>query len=204
MITTPQPPDHVPTRRKITKPGPEWLPYNTGARDWKYNNNYVESDDIYRHSKWLAFMERRLKLAKRLLNPSDSVLIVTIDEKEYLPLGLLLEQTFPEAAIQMVSTVINPAGQAGQGSFGRNDEYIYFVMLGNAAPRRVRLSREWVSSKGRTHTGTARWDLLRRSGSDDSRPRTDRVASIPFMSILRARVSTPLESPYPEPCPLPP
>ena len=39
-------------------------PYNTGARDWKYNNNYVEGDDLYRHSKWLAFMERRLKIAK--------------------------------------------------------------------------------------------------------------------------------------------
>src|SRR5699024_853559 len=59
-------------------------PYNTGAKDWKYNNNYVESDDDYRHSKWLAFMERRLKIARELLNPEDSVLIVTIDEKEYL------------------------------------------------------------------------------------------------------------------------
>ena len=63
-------------------------PYNTGARDWKYSNHYVESDDLYRHSKWLAFMERRLLLAKELLNPDDSVLIVTIDEKEYLRLGL--------------------------------------------------------------------------------------------------------------------
>ena len=35
-------------------------PYNTGAKDWKYNNDYVEGDDLYRHSKWLAFMERRL------------------------------------------------------------------------------------------------------------------------------------------------
>ena len=34
-------------------------PYNTGARDWKYNNNYVEGEDLYRHSKWLAFMERQ-------------------------------------------------------------------------------------------------------------------------------------------------
>jgi len=63
-------------------------PYNTGARDWKYNNDYVDSDDAYRHSKWLAMMERRLKLAKRLLNPESSVLIVTIDEKEHLRLGL--------------------------------------------------------------------------------------------------------------------
>ena len=59
-------------------------PYNTGARDWKYNNNYVDNDDAYRHSKWLAMMERRLKLAKRLLNPAASALIVTVDEKEYL------------------------------------------------------------------------------------------------------------------------
>jgi adenine-specific DNA-methyltransferase len=46
-------------------------PYNTGAKDWKYNNDYVESDDLYRHCKWLAFMERRLLLAKELLKPED-------------------------------------------------------------------------------------------------------------------------------------
>jgi len=65
-------------------------PYNTGAKDWKYNNDYVEGDDLYRHSKWLAMMERRLLVAKELLNPADSVLIVTIDEKEYLRLGMLI------------------------------------------------------------------------------------------------------------------
>lgn len=139
-------------------------PYNTGARDWKYNNDYVEGDDLYRHSKWLAFMERRLKLAKRLLKPANAVLIVSIDEKEYLRLGLLLEQTFPEADIQMVSSQINPAASARMGSFGRVDEYIYFVRLGGAVAQRVALSREWVSSKGRTHTGAPRWDMLRRSG----------------------------------------
>ncbi len=80
-------------------------PYNTGARDWKYDNNYVDDTDAYRHSKWLAFMERRLLLARELLNPERSVLICAIDEKEYLRLGLLLEQTFPEALIQMVSTL---------------------------------------------------------------------------------------------------
>ena len=69
-------------------------PYNTGARDWKYNNDYIDANDGWRHSKWLAFMQRRLRLAKRLLNPEGSVLIVTIDEKEYLRLGLLLEELF--------------------------------------------------------------------------------------------------------------
>ena len=107
-------------------------PYNTGAKDWKYNNDYVEGDDLYRHSKWLAMMERRLLLAKELLNPADSVLIVTIDEKEYLRLGLLLEQTFPEAGIQMISNVINRAGSPRTGRFSRVDEYIYYVFFGES------------------------------------------------------------------------
>jgi adenine-specific DNA-methyltransferase len=109
-------------------------PYNTGAKDWKYNNDYVEGEDLYRHSKWLAMMERRLLIAKALLNPADSVLIVTIDEKEYLRLGLLLEQLFPEARIQMISSVINPKGAARGSAFGRTDEYLFFAMFGAAAP----------------------------------------------------------------------
>ena len=144
-------------------------PYNTGARDWKYNNDYVDNNDQYRHSKWLSMMEKRLKIAKRLLNPADSVMIVTIDEKEYLHLGCLLEEIFPEARIQMVSSMINPANVARAGEFGRSGEYLFFVMLGEASPQRVRLPREWVSSKGRTHTGNIRWDLLKRSGTNAER-----------------------------------
>lgn len=144
-------------------------PYNTGSRDWKYNNDYVEGDDLYRHSKWLAFMERRLKLAKRLLKPEDSILIVTIDEKECLRLGLLLEQTFPEARIQMISSLINPASMPRQSMFGRSDEYIFFVFLGAAAPERMALSSEWVSTKGRTFKGEVRWDLVMQSGPASQR-----------------------------------
>lgn len=144
-------------------------PYNTGARDWKYNNDYVDGNDTYRHSKWLSMMEKRLKLAKHLLNPVDSVMIVTIDEKEYLHLGCLLEEIFPEARIQMVSSMINPANVARAGEFGRSGEYLFFVMLGEASPQRVRLPREWFSSKGRTHTGNIRWDLLKRSGTNAER-----------------------------------
>ena len=144
-------------------------PYNTGNPDWKYNNRYVDKNDSWRHSKWLSMMQKRLKLAQRLLNPKESVLIVTIDEKEYLPLGMLLEDVFRGCNIQMVSTLINPANVPRPGSFGRNDEYIFFVMSGSAAPQRIRLGREWVSAKGRTHTGNIRWDLLRRSGPGSSR-----------------------------------
>ena len=144
-------------------------PYNSGARDWKYDNNYVDDADNYRHSKWLAMMERRLLLAKELLNPNDSVLIVTIDEKEYLRLGLLLEQTFPQALIQMISANVNPANVARKGAFGRSDEYVFFVMIGSAAPQRIVLGADWVSTRGRTFTGSVRWDLLRRSGTNAKR-----------------------------------
>ena len=108
-------------------------PYNTGARDWKYNNDYVDSNDAYRHSKWLSMMKKRLKLAKRLLNPEDSVLIVTIDEKEYLHLGCLLEEMFSEANIQMVTSVINHSGVARLGQFYRAEEYLFYVFFGNDA-----------------------------------------------------------------------
>lgn len=107
-------------------------PYNTGAKDWKYNNDYVEGDDQYRHSKWLAMMERRLLVAKELLNPENSALLVTIDEKEYLRLGLLLEQLFPEADIQMVTAVINRAGSQRAGRFSRVEEYIFYLFFGEA------------------------------------------------------------------------
>ena len=106
-------------------------PYNTGARDWKYNNDYVDGNDAYRHSKWLSFMEKRLRIAKKLLNPNDSVLIVTIDEKEYLHLGCLLEELFPDARMQMVSTIIKPEGTQRRNEFSRTNEFIYFIMFGN-------------------------------------------------------------------------
>jgi len=140
-------------------------PYNTGAKDWKYNNDYVEGDDLYRHSKWLAFMERRLLLAKELLNSDDSVLIVTIDEKEYLRLGLLLEQTFPEARIQMISSVINPKGAARASAFGRTDEYLFFIMQGNAGPQPLPLNSEWKIVEDR-RAQSLRWAELLRSGTN--------------------------------------
>lgn len=107
-------------------------PYNNRSRDWKYNNDFVDRDDIYRHSKWLAMMERRLKLAKRLLNPDDSALIVSIDEKEVHRLGLLLQQIFLAARIQLVTSVISAKGVVRVGQFSRVEENIFFVTIGDA------------------------------------------------------------------------
>jgi len=138
-------------------------PYNTGAKDWKYNNDYMDGSDAYRHSKWLSFMEKRLELAKRLLNPEDSILIVTIDEKEYMHLGCLLEEIFPEAQIQMISDVINRHGVARGAEFSRTNEFIYFLRLGSASVNKKKINSDKTD---------VRWPGLRRGGSNCLR--TDR------------------------------
>lgn len=128
-------------------------PYNSGAKDWKYNNDYVEESDAYRHSKWLSMMEKRLKIAKKLLNPLNSVLIVTIDEREYLHLGCLLEEVFSEANMQMVSISINPSGAIRKNLFARADEYAFILLFGNAAV---------IQPEGDGDETEVRWWYLRR------------------------------------------
>ncbi|UKK57818.1 site-specific DNA-methyltransferase [Prevotella communis] len=148
-------------------------PYNTGDKSWKYNNNYVDSSDSFRHSKWLSMMKKRLVLAKKLLNPKDSVLIVTIDEKEYIHLGSLLEDMFPEANIQMISILIAQKGVARGNSFYRVNEYIYFVQLGESSVHPLDLNEQWAL--GKNDSAAAKgivWSQLRRSGTNDLR--TDR------------------------------
>lgn len=143
-------------------------PYNTGAKDWKYNNDYVEGDDLYRHSKWLAMMERRLLLAKELLNPDDSVLIVTIDEKERHRLGLLLEQVFPQSNAQVITSVINPKGASLGRDFARVDEQIfvlYFGTAGVAAEVRDMLD----DSKNVGAATSVKWSSLIRGGAQGIR-----------------------------------
>lgn len=140
-------------------------PYNTGDKAWKYNNDYVDKDDRYRHSKWLAMMDRRLRLAKELLNPDESVLIVTIDEKEYLRLGLLLEELFPEAKIQMISSVISPGGVSREIEFTRVNEFIFFVMLGNAVPAKTTSDLLFTPHRNSSKNRSPIWRGLLRGGS---------------------------------------
>lgn len=101
-------------------------PFNTGAKNWKYNNNYVDINDSFRHSKWLSFMERRLKLAKSLLK-RDGVLICAIDENELWHLGPLLEEIFFRHEIHLITIVHNPRGVQGK-NFSYINEFAYFVL----------------------------------------------------------------------------
>lgn len=143
-------------------------PYNTGAKDWKYNNDYVDSEDMYRHSKWLAFMERRLKLAKELLNPNESVMLVTIDEKEVHRLALLISQIFVSERTQMITTVTNQRGVSRGQEFARVDEYMLAVFVGEAQVSQGSddfLTSKETESKQRIDV----WNRLMRRGTDSLR-----------------------------------
>lgn len=160
-------------------------PYNTGAKDWKYNNNYVDGSDSYRHSKWLSMMEKRLKLAKKLLNPVDSVLIVTIDEKEYLHLGCLLEEIFSDGRIQMVSSVISSQGSTRDGLFSRADEYIFFVFMGSAE---VTKSNDDMLNEGQSATKSQLWFQFVRTGKGNLRENSKNLFYPVYIDATKGKI----------------
>ena len=127
-------------------------PYNTGAKNWKYNNDYVDKDDEYRHSKWLSFMRHRLTLAKELLR-EDGVLICAIDENEQAHLGVLIEQIFPAHEQHMITIVHNPRGVQGT-NFSYTHEYAIFVVPKNLKTIGDRIiEEEGVSWRGLRDNG---------------------------------------------------
>lgn len=99
-------------------------PYNTGAKDWKYNNNFVDNNDSYRHSKWISMMSKRLILAKNLLS-SNGVIICAIDENEIHNLRHLLDEIFGEKnKLGTVTVLHNPKGRNLSKFFSENSEYM--------------------------------------------------------------------------------
>lgn len=149
-------------------------PYNTGDKSWKYNNHYVDSNDKWAHSRWLAMMEKRLDLALRLLKP-DGVLVVTIDEHEVLHLGMLLERIFKDADRQLITIVNNPKGVTRPGTvrFSRVEEYAFFCFMGDGhvTGRGDDLLTPGVSDDDPTTTvgQRPRWKGLLRSGTNARR-----------------------------------
>ena len=71
-------------------------PYNTGNKDFIYNDNYVDKEDAYRHSKWISFMEKRLKIAHKLLK-DDGVIFISIDDNEFAQLKMICDEIFAES-----------------------------------------------------------------------------------------------------------
>ena len=100
-------------------------PYNRGDKDFKYNDDYIDKENPFKHSMWLSFMSKRLKLAKRLLS-NEGVMIIHIDEHEYDALNLLLgtEIFSPKNCLgTIVWNKLNPKGDANAVAI--QHEYIY-------------------------------------------------------------------------------
>lgn len=99
-------------------------PYNTGATDWRYNNDYVDSNDQWRHSKWISLMRNRLSLAKNLLS-ERGIIYCAIDHYELFTLGLLCDEIFGESNRLGVLTVIHkPEGRQFANFFSPSNEFM--------------------------------------------------------------------------------
>ena len=100
-------------------------PYNARQGDWKYNNDYVDSIDGYKHSKWMSFIHHRMTLAKDLL-ADDGVVVVAIDENEHANLVLMLQKMWPGRKVVSVAIQHNPRGIRGD-DFRMNNDFAVFV-----------------------------------------------------------------------------
>lgn len=139
-------------------------PYNTGARDWKYNNNYVDVNDSFKSSKWLSMMERRLVIARSLLK-RDGVLIIAIDDYEYANLMLLLksDRLFKGWSLETVVLQNNPRGGGGS-HISNTHEYAIFVI-----PPGTKLSPiEQGADEKRDYRRRGRGDRNLRTGRQNS------------------------------------
>ncbi len=98
-------------------------PYNTGNKDFIYNDSYVDKEDSYRHSKWLSFMSRRLKIAKKLLS-EHGVIFISIDDNEQAQLKLLCDEIFNNNFVGMISRATGTTTGQDTGSLGKACDYI--------------------------------------------------------------------------------
>lgn len=147
-------------------------PYNTGNKDWIYNNNYVDGSDQHRSSLFMNFLERRMTKGRTLLNPKNSAIITTIDEKEYLHVGMLIERIFGKDNTDMVSSVINPQGASRTNKFYRTNEFIYISQFGESDIKSCYLSDKWrtgVESSKSNYGKGLWWNTLKRTGTNTSR-----------------------------------
>lgn len=98
-------------------------PYNTGNKDFVYNDSFVDREDGYRHSKWLSFMNKRLQIAKSLLS-SGGVIFISIDDNEQAQLKLLCDEIFGGNNFKSNSIIVNNRGGRDYGGIALQHDYI--------------------------------------------------------------------------------
>lgn len=146
-------------------------PYNTGATTWRYNNDYIDGNDDFRHSKWISFINHRIKIARHLLK-ADGIIIVTIDDYEYASLKLLMDSVFGED--NYIGTIVirnNPSGRSTVRGLSVNHEYALLYSKTSAATL-GRLSHSDVQKSRyseRDENGYFEWENFRKNGTDSDR-----------------------------------
>lgn len=131
-------------------------PYNRGKNDFMYNDNYVGEEDSFKHSKWLSFMEKRLRIAYELLS-KDGLMFISIDDNEQAALKNLMDEIFSEDNFIITIPRITKKSGKTTGSFSKNHDYVLvytkqnkdiFVMEEHIDPKFI-YEDEWVSERGK-------------------------------------------------------
>lgn len=150
-------------------------PYNTGKKDFVYNDDYVCEDDTFRHSKWLSFMEKRLRIAYHLLS-KEGLIFVSIDDNEQAVLKNLMDEIFSESNFIINLPRITKKSGKTTGSFSKNHDYVLvytkhdkdiFIMEEHIDPAFTH-EDQWVKQRGRYKLNqTLDYDSLSCSSSLD-------------------------------------
>lgn len=155
-------------------------PYNTGKRDFTFNDNFVDEEDSYRHSKWLSFMEKRLKLAKNLLK-NKGVIFISIDDNEMAQLRLLMDDIFPNGFVANIIWEKKFSPQNDAKWFSDNHDYVlvYAKNKDNWKPNLL----------PRTETTNARY------ANPDDDPRGDWTSADMTVKTYSAKYDYPIKTP---------
>jgi adenine-specific DNA-methyltransferase len=123
-------------------------PYNTGNKDFIYNDRYVDKEDTYRHSKWLSFMKKRLVLAQELLSESG-VIFISIDDNDQAQLKMLCDEVFGEGNFVANITWARKRGKDNSAKYlSRNHEFglIYSKSIENIVTNRLEMSEDTIAA----------------------------------------------------------
>ena len=146
-------------------------PYNTGARDWRYNNEFVDGTDSFRHSKWISWLKNRLVISRKLLC-STGIIVATIDDYEVSTLRLLLDEIYGEE--NYLGTVVirnNPSGRSTVRGLSVNHEYaLFYSSTSLSTLGRMPHSEEQKSRYDeKDDKGNFEWENFRKNGTDSDR-----------------------------------
>ncbi|WP_416738403.1 site-specific DNA-methyltransferase [Mycoplasma sp. 005V] len=123
-------------------------PYNTGNKDFIYNDTYVDSEDTFRHSKWLSFMKKRLEIARTLLS-DNGVIFISIDDNECAQLKILCDDVFGENNfISSLPRLTTTGGKTHDNILAKQHDYVLlYIKKHNIKSRELLFNHEPLDSK---------------------------------------------------------